>query len=95
MDKNGILAGLIKWLNKEESEGEHKAMPPSDTWAKEERKEHGGATGKKWAREEAKEYEKPKPGMLGDGVAARAAKSYTGRRGQIERALDEAMGDAK
>jgi hypothetical protein len=91
MDKSGILAGLIRWLNKEESEPHHEAMPPSAKWSEEERKEHGGATGKKWARQEA--AEKPKPGMLGEGGAAKAARSYTGRRGQIEKALDEATGN--
>jgi len=90
MDKPGLLASLMRWLDKEESEG-HKASPPSAEWSKEERKEHGGSTGRKWAREEA--AEKPKPGMLGTGGAGNAARSYRGRRGQIEKAIDEATGE--
>lgn len=87
--KRSYLGRMIRWLKDEKNEG-HKGTPPSPKWAGEESAEHKGATGKEWAKQEAKEHAKPTPGLLGVGMATDAARKLKGRRAQIEEAIDKA-----
>lgn len=85
MDKNTLLGQMLRmWVDTEEKEPEHKgARPPSEAWAKSEKKEAKGKTGREWAKHEASE-------MLGQGAARQAGEKLKSRRQAIEDAVNEA-----